>query len=160
MKPAPMLALALARGLLLAALLGTTALSGRAQAQPDKVPVFLTVEATESIGQSLAYNVRELLRRSPVMTMTAEQRQAWLRFDFLSVRADDGSISYTVVIVLHDGGAYSGASYWSSVVGYCGSHVTERCAKNIMAYLDQAVVDFRAEDSRRRARSLNKLVQR
>lgn len=142
MKAAARLLLALACALLLAL---------PASAQPaGKLPLAFISSAPDDIGARIAYRVREQLRRSAAVTLTPDQGAAWLWANFTSVRIDgSAATAYALVLGLNDGGAWSGSSYWASQVGNCGSDVTDKCAATVLAFIDQSVSAFQAENARR-----------
>lgn len=138
--------------LLASLLLALLAFPGQAQQPPAKVPLAFTADAPDDIGARLAHLVRERLRRSSSVTFTSDKSAAWLWVHMTSVRIEGSpASSYALVTGLNDGGAWSGASYWSSQVGNCGSAVTDKCAASVLAFIDQAVSDFQTENARRTA---------
>ncbi len=143
---------ALAPRLLASLLLALLPFPGQAQQPPAKVPLAFTADAPDDIGARLAHLVRERLRRSSSVTFTPDKSAAWLWVHLMSIRMEGSAVtSYSLVAGLNDGGAWSGASYWSSQVGNCGSAVTDRCAANVLAFIDQAVSEFQTENARRTA---------
>lgn len=120
-------------------------------AQPaGKVPLAFISSARDDIGASIASRVREQLRRSAAVTLTPDQGAAWLWASFMSVRIEgSAATAYALVLGINDGSAWSGASYWASQVGNCGSDVTDKCAATVLAFIDQSVSAFQAENARR-----------
>lgn len=109
---------------------------------PARLPVIFTAGAPDGVGQTLAFAVRERLRRTSSLTPTTDEGQAWMWVEFTSVRAEDASTAYALVSGIYDKGAWTGHSYWGAKVGYCGRDVVDQCARTIEAGIDQWVVDF------------------
>ena len=106
---------ALAPRLLASLLLALLPFPGQAQQPPAKVPLAFTADAPDDIGARLAHLVRERLRRSSSVTFTPDKSAAWLWVHLMSIRMEGSAVtSYSLVAGLNDGGAWSGASYWSS----------------------------------------------
>lgn len=135
--------------LVLAALL--CALPAVAQ-QPAKVPLAFTADVPDDIGARIAHAVRDKLRRSSTAALTPDKAEAWLWVHLMSVRVEGApTTAYALVAGLNDDRAWSGASYWSSQVGYCGTDATDKCSVSVLAFIDRAVSGFEAENARRQA---------
>jgi hypothetical protein len=121
--------------------------------QPAKVPLAFTANAPDDIGARIASAVRDKLRRSSTVALTPDKGAAWLWVHLSSIRMEGtAATSYALVMGLNDDGAWSGASYWTSQVGNCGTDATERCAVTVLAFIDEAVSAFQAENARRQAK--------
>lgn len=126
---------------LLAAMLWAMPLLARAD-PPAKLPVFFTSGTPDGVGQTLAFAVRERLRRTSSFTLTTDEDQAWMWVEFTSVGAEGATTAYALVSGVYDKGAWTQHSYWGAKVGYCGRDAIDGCAKTIEASIDQWVVEF------------------
>jgi hypothetical protein len=125
--------------------------------QPTKLPLAFTANTPDDIGARMASAVRDKLRRSSTVALMPDREAAWLWVHLMSIRMEGTSAtSYALVAGLNDDRAWSGASYWSAQVGNCGSDATERCAVTVLAFIDQAVSEFQAENARRQAKQSDK----
>lgn len=147
-----------ARALLLAVLLCAATFPALAQ---DKLPVRLDVAVKDAVGERVVYALRETLRRSAGLALVPDDAPAVLTLHLISmesVASNSGvETAYSVTITLNDSGAFTGAAYWTQVIGICGAAKANQCGQTLAAYLDAAAVQFQTE-FRRRAKQPMKLL--
>ena len=142
-------------GRLLVLLLACLAFPATGQT-PAKLAVFVSAQTPDPVGQQLVQALRERVRRSPGLALAPAPDRATLILTFVSMASRQDSpaqeTAYSVALAVNDDAAFTGASYWSSMVGICGADRPPACAETVGALLDRAAGEFRSEMQRRAAR--------
>src|SRR5690606_32516850 len=131
-------------GLLLAA--GTSA---AADSNTNYVPVYVNAECEDdSVGERLAYKVREAIRRSASMKVAVSYSDSVIQSSIvcLNPNSDDrGVISrYSHAITfINTKGTYDYELIHG--VGTCGVNKIDSCAESIAASIDKAIVDLKEQ---------------
>jgi len=132
---------------LISLLFAVASLSASAQDDPGKILVY--VESTcdrDTVGQRLAYQTKEQIRRSSQLAVTDNYTSSSLQFKMVCLDPPEGQAgvvsSYSYVITaLNTGGHFD--FLISSIVASCGANRVSHCAESHLADIDQAVTSVR-----------------
>lgn len=128
----------------------TALLSLATSAQVSAAPAKIFVEATtnDSIGQAIAYDLREKINSSSLYTITYSRDEALFVISLVTTDAETGhTAAYSAALLMppFDG---KGFDYFiTERVGYCGKDVSASCAAGILSSFDgamsQVIEEFR-----------------
>lgn len=126
---------------------------GCATAQPvAKLPIFVKAQTPDPVGQRVAFLLRERLRRSAGFDLVPTAERAAMVLNVVSMESQAGNSgvesTYSAVVTVADSGSFTGASYWTNMVGVCGASKAAECAETVAALLDRCNVEFQEEVQR------------
>jgi len=104
--------------------------------------IMVTSTSEDTVGQSIVYNLRNKIAQSSLHKIVYTREQAGFIIAIVTLKQDDGSAAYSAVLLMPPFDKKGFDYYVTSIVGYCGSNVTERCGANILASFDQDMTDI------------------
>lgn len=113
-------------------------------------PVVVEHVGKDSLGQRLAYELREVIRASQSMRLvTASETDPRIVIYLITVetsRASPGSSTSAAMTVAYDSDALSLRGYLlTTVVQNCGSQRTQECARDLAASVDEQLEQLRKD---------------
>jgi hypothetical protein len=115
-------------------------------ASDDGFPVHLTATTDDSVGNRLAYAIKEAVRASGQLELVPLRDDAFVSMDLVTLDLDkDGARTvYSLVLNTRDLDSEGLFHYQSSMVGSCGSSKVAECAQGVVANVDKVVDNYRA----------------
>jgi hypothetical protein len=112
------------------------------------VPVYVTMSGDDSVGNRLAYAVREGVRKSSSMTLVDSYKDSRFVLSLVTLdpsREKDGySTVYSAVYTFRTFHDKPVRMYLNTIVGTCGSSKIDSCANGLIADLDRELSEYRA----------------
>jgi|SRR6185295_7462574 len=111
--------------------------------------IMVVSTSSDTVGQSIVYNLRNQISRSSVYKVAYTRDDAGFVISVVTVPGVEGrTAAYSAVLTMPPLDKKGYDYYVTSVVGYCGSEATERCASNILSGFDGDMMEIIGEFSK------------
>lgn len=106
----------------------------------NSAPIYVSHSGDDTVGQKLAYNLRESIAKSAQHNLVYTKKDAAFSIVLITLKDNDAPATiYSAVLTIPQNGG-EGLSYFiNSIAGHCGSAKTPACADDIIAMFDQEI---------------------
>ena len=106
-----------------------------AAAQEARPRIYVNYTSQDAVGRRLAYELRTEIARSPLLSLTDVEDDAFIRANLITIAADDNDgyslTAYSFVITIKDlDGGFD--KFYTHFAGICGANRVQLCARDMV----------------------------